>query len=157
MLQIIAPQNLNAHIAPHELSFSSTAELLSDEQVHGWVAQADAKKSATFGLILQQPGFNLLVLGEQGTGRTSLMLSAMQEAALNGTHEITDLVALFNFEMNEKPLFVTLPAGAALKLRLSMEHFSRQLVKQLSSISAASAANEHAEKSDLLATLNVQN
>lgn len=154
MLQIIAPQNLNAHIAPHELSFSSTAELLSDEQVHGWVAQADAKKSATFGLILQQPGFNLLVLGEQGTGRTSLMLSAMQEAALNGTHEITDLVALFNFEMNEKPLFVTLPAGAALKLRLSMEHFSRQLVKQLSSISAASAANEHAEKSDLLATIN---
>ena len=155
MLQIIAPQNLNAHIAPHELSFSSTAELLSVEQVHGWVAQADAKKSATFGLNLQQPGFNLLVLGEQGTGRTSLMQSAMQEAALNGTHEITDLVALFNFEMNEKPLFVTLPAGAAVKFRLAMEHFIRQLVKQLSSIAAASAtANEHVEKSDLLATIN---
>ncbi len=155
MLQIIEPQNLNAHIAPHELSFSSTAELLSVEQVHGWVAQSDAKKSATFGLILQQPGFNLLVLGEQGTGRTSLMQSAMQEAALNGTHEITDLVALFNFEMNEKPLFVTLPAGAAVKFRLAMDHFIRQLVKQLSSIAAASAtANEHIEKSDLLATIN---
>ena len=154
MLQTLAPQNLNAPIAAHELDFSSTAELLSVEQVHGWIAQADAKKSATFGLNLQQPGFNLLVLGEQGTGRTSLMLSAMQEAALNSTNQVTDLVALFNFEINEKPLFVSLPAGVALKLRLAMDQFIRQLVKQLSAISAGSTTQETAEKSQVLATIN---
>ena len=161
MLQILAPQNLNAHISPDQLSFSNTAELLSVEQVHGWVAQADAKKSATFGLNLQQPGFNLLVLGEQGTGRTSLMLSAMHEAALNSTLDITDLVALFNFEINEKPLFVSLPAGAAIKLRLAMDQFIRQLVKQLSSVSVAASAleskvemtGEGAEKSKFLSTI----
>ena len=80
MLQTLAPQNLNAHISPADLAFSDTSELLINNQTHGWpeqahvwIAQADAKKSATFGLGLHQPGFNLLVLGEQGTGRAWLL------------------------------------------------------------------------------------
>jgi DNA replication protein DnaC len=49
--------------------------------IHGWVAQAEAKKAALFGLNLRQSGFNLIVLGEHGSGRTSLMQSAMHEVA----------------------------------------------------------------------------
>lgn len=174
MLQTLAPQHLNAHITPADLAFSDTSELLNSQQVHGWVAQADAKKSATFGLDLKQPGFNLLVLGEQGTGRTSLMLSAMYEAAtksanqLNQTH---DLVALFNFEVAEKPLFLSLPAGLAIKLRVAMDNFIRQLVKQLSTAAIESKADnkddsakyentkdentsEEAEKTQFLGTIS---
>ena len=137
MLQTLAPHQLNAHITLADLAFSDTSELLDSEQIHGWVAQSDAKKAATFGLDLQQPGFNLLVLGEQGTGRTSLMLSAMYEAAAKLTNRLNqphDLIALFNFEVVENLLFLRLPAGSAIKLRLAMDNFIRHLVKQLSAV-----------------------
>ncbi len=154
MLQTLTAHNLNAHISPTDLTFSDTSELLSaslatgwQEQAHVWIAQADAKKSATFGLDLQQAGFNLLVLGEQGTGRTSLMLSAMHEAAVKrGAQHLQDLVALFNFELTERPLLLRLPAGTAVKLKLSMDNFIRQLVKHLS----AAATEIRADNKDEL-------
>ncbi len=164
MLQTLALQNLNAHITPADLAFSDTSELLNSEQVHGWVAQADAKKAATFGLDLQQPGFNLLVLGEHGTGRTSLMLSAMHEAAAKLTIQLNqsrDLVALFNFEVVEKPLLLRLPAGSAIKLRVAMDNFIRHLVKQLSAAAVESrgdhkneSINDDTEKSQFLSTIS---
>ncbi len=163
MLQTLAPHHLNAHITLDDLAFSDTSELVNSEQVHGWIAQSDAKKAATFGLDLQQPGFNLLVLGEQGTGRTSLMLSAMHESATklkNQQSKSHDLVALFNFEVVEKPLFMRLLAGSAIKLRLAMDNFIRHLVKQLSIATIESRSdhkdensNNDADKSQFLSTI----
>ncbi len=84
-MQILNEQALNATITEDSLGFKTTAELLakSDDHSdsHAWVAQSEAKKAALFGLNIQQRGFNVLVLGAHGSGRTSLMQSAMQEVA----------------------------------------------------------------------------
>ncbi len=46
---------------------------------------------------MRQVGFNMLVLGEHGSGRTSLMQSAMQQVAKEASNQLTDLVAVYHF------------------------------------------------------------
>jgi len=89
-----------------------------------------SKKSAEFGLNIHQKGFNLLALGEPGTGRTSLMLTAMTEAAAKQSAP-QDLVALYQFEASQKPLFLKLPNGVGTALKLALDQFVRKLAKEL--------------------------
>ncbi len=141
-LQILAPQQLTLNISAKQLSFADTSELIFAEnksaQYQAWIAQFEAKKAAEFGLSIKQPGFNLLALGEPGTGRTSLMLSAMHEAAENqaAPNEIVlkDIIALYQFDMSGKPLFLKLPAGVGTKLKLALDQFVRHLAKELASL-----------------------
>jgi DNA replication protein DnaC len=86
MSQHLTPQELTLSLTAKQFNFADTSELLGAKhlsaQHQAWFAQSEAKKAAEFGLNIRQPGFNLLALGEPGTGRTTLMLSAMHEAAL---------------------------------------------------------------------------
>ena len=102
-------------------------------QHQAWVAQSEAKKAAEFGLNIQQAGFNVLALGEPGTGRTTLMLSAMHEAAAKRS-ALSDLIALYQFDSNTKPLFLKLPAGVGLQLKQALDQFVRQLAKELANL-----------------------
>ena len=136
-MQILKPKDLNAHSAVADLIFASTADLLADghgAQQHAWVAQAEAKKAAMFGLNLPHSGFNLLVLGAQGSGRSSLMQSAMLEVARDKKklHTLNDLVAICTFEDAQLPTLIKLPVGRGAELREAMEQFSRDLVTEMS-------------------------
>jgi glycerol dehydrogenase-like iron-containing ADH family enzyme len=68
MSQILTPQQLCLAISTQPFGFNDTSELINQNsknaQQLAWVAQADAKNAAEFGLNIQQAGFNLLVLGE---------------------------------------------------------------------------------------------
>lgn len=136
-MQILKPKDLNAHSAAPDLTFDSTADLLADghgAQQHAWVAQAEAKKAAMFGLNLPHSGFNLLVLGAQGSGRSSLMQSAMLEVARDKKklHALNDLAAICAFEDAQLPTLMKLPVGRGAELREAMEQFSRNLIAEMS-------------------------
>ena len=136
MAKLLTPQQLTLNINLDPFQFADTAELVNinqGAQHAAWVAQPEAKKAAEFGLNIQQAGFNLLALGEPGTGRTTLMLSAMQEAATTFSVP-NDLIALYQFDRNGKPLFLKLPAGQGVQLKLALELFIRQLAKSLGSL-----------------------
>jgi len=134
---VLSPQQLTLNISAKQFSFADTSELIAADsksaQHQAWVAQSEAKKAAEFGLNLQQVGFNLLALGEPGTGRTTLMLSAMHEAA---SKQVTpsDLIALHQFDSNTKPLFLKLPAGVGTQLKQGLDQFVRQLAKELANL-----------------------
>lgn len=135
-MQILNVNQLNAEIQLSDFKFNSTAELLNPNQAdkgssHAWVAQTQAKKAAMFGLNVPQAGFNILVLGEQGSGRTSLMQSAMHEVAKNCTAGLYDIVAICNFEQAQQPTLAKLPAGFGNKLRIEMDGFARALMVEL--------------------------
>lgn len=135
-MQILKPQELNAFISLNDFRFNTTEELLEKSKayqlnIHGWVAQAEAKKAALFGLNMRQTGFNVLVLGEQGSGRTSLMQGVMQDVAKNSTQALHDLVAIYNFEQLKQPTLVKLQAGFGAKLRTQMDAFSRALMVEM--------------------------
>ncbi len=160
-MQILNASDLTAAISLTDFKFKTTAELLSQSigyqpHIHGWVAQSEAKKAALFGLNLRQSGFNLIVLGEHGSGRTSLMQSAMQEVAkkkyqaaqLKGQDihlqdlylqdlYLNDLVAIYDFDELNQPTLVKLPVGAGQKLRAEMDGFSRTLMQEMPHFVAA--------------------
>lgn len=120
MSQSLSPEQLTLNIDPKQFKFADTSSLLGGKQCsaqqQAWVAQPEAKKAAEFGLAIRQPGFNLLALGEPGTGRTTLMLSAMHDAAAKQAPP-NDLVALYPFDSQGKPVFLKLPAGVGGQLK----------------------------------------
>ena len=135
-MQILKSLALNSSISLSDFKFNTTEELLENSigyqpDIHGWVAQAEAKKAALFGLNMRQAGFNLLVLGEHGSGRTSLMQSAMHDVAKNSTQVLNDLVAIYNFEQVQQPTLAKLKASFGAKLRAQMDAFSRALMVEM--------------------------
>jgi predicted ATP-dependent protease len=61
------------------------------------------------------------------------MLNMMHEAAAKSP-VASDLVALYQFEANGKPLFLKLPAGAGTQLKQAMDSFVRVFAKDLPSL-----------------------
>jgi predicted ATP-dependent protease len=137
MQKTLTPQQLTINVALEQFNFADTSELLVEKhdnaQYQAWVAQAEAKKAAEFGLSIQQSGFNLLALGEPGSGRTTLMTSVMHDAAKKWS-AASDLVALYQFDGNGKPLFIKLPAGAGVQLKQALDSFVRVFAKDLASL-----------------------
>ncbi|WP_369802393.1 Lon-like protease helical domain-containing protein, partial [Limnohabitans sp. DM1] len=59
---------------------------------------------------MNQPDYNLFVLGEVGSGRTTLLAQMMQSEAAQ--HPVpSDLCFLHNFDEPEHPRALRLPAG----------------------------------------------
>jgi predicted ATP-dependent protease len=133
-MQILNEQALNASVPLHDLSFKTTKELIAlnnQPHVHGWIAQAEAKKAAMFGLRMRQAGFNMLVLGQHGSGRTSLMQSAMQQVAKETGGYLHDLVAVYHFSRTNQPFLIKLPVGLGMQLSTHMDAFSRAFMAEL--------------------------
>ena len=143
-MQILKYDALSANVRLSDLTFKTTKELLNQSdanqsQSHGWIAQAEAKKAAMFGLQMRQSGFNVLVLGQHGSGRTSLMQSAMIQVAKsteNSAQPLMDLVALFNFEQASQPTLIKLPVGMGAKLLVAMDEFVLALMSELPNLVA---------------------
>src|SRR3569623_136023 len=110
----LPPAELRLTIDPATLGFADTAEL-ADEALP-WIGQARAEAAARFGLGMDQPNYNLFVLGEVGSGRSSLLRQAMVEAAANRKVP-PDLCYLHNFDTPARPLALRLPAGEGRLLR----------------------------------------
>ncbi|OZA29125.1 MAG: ATP-dependent protease [Hydrogenophilales bacterium 17-64-11] len=110
----LPPADLRLTIDPASLGFADTSEL--QDETLPWIGQARAEAAARFGLGMDQPNYNLFVLGEVGSGRSSLLKQAMREAAAH-RRVPPDLCYLHNFDAPERPLALRLPAGEGRLLR----------------------------------------
>jgi predicted ATP-dependent protease len=110
----LSPADLRLTIDPDSLGFADTTEL--QHEPLPWIGQARAEAAARFGLGMDQPNYNLFVLGEVGSGRSSLLKQAMVEAA-SSRRVPPDLCYLYNFDAPERPLALRLPAGEGRLLR----------------------------------------
>lgn len=120
----LAAAQLRLSIDPVALGFSDTAELLSCPLP--WIGQVRAEMAAKFGLYMDQPDYNLFVLGEVGSGRSSLLKQAMHTAA--STRSVPpDLCYLHNFDVPERPRALRLPAGQGRLLRQLMTQLAKTL------------------------------
>jgi predicted ATP-dependent protease len=110
----LSAAELRLTIDPDSLGFADTSELVQEPLP--WIGQARAEAAARFGLGMDQPNYNLFVLGEVGSGRSSLLKQAMREAAAS-KRVPPDLCYLHNFDAPERPLALRLPAGEGRLLR----------------------------------------
>ncbi len=120
----LTPAELRLTFDPATLGFADTSEML-DYQLP-WIGQERAEMAAHFGLTMDQPDYNLFVLGEVGSGRSSLLKRAMQTVA--ATRPVPpDLCYLHNFDAPEHPRALRLPAGQGRLLRQLMAQMMKSL------------------------------
>lgn len=119
-LNHLTPAELRLTIPADTLGYSNTSELVGEALP--WIGQERAEQAARFGLGMEQADYNLFVLGEVGSGRSSLLKQAMLDAAAHRTVP-PDLCYLHNFDVPERPHALRLPAGQG--------HLLRQLMLQM--------------------------
>jgi predicted ATP-dependent protease len=124
----LTPAELRLNITADSLGFTDTSELV--EQTLPWIGQERAEMAAHFGLGMAQPDYNLFVLGEVGSGRSSLLAKAMQAAAAKRIVP-PDLCYLHNFATPERPQALRLPAGQGRLLRELMAQMSKTLQTEI--------------------------
>ena len=120
----LSPGDLRLRVDAATFGFASSSELL--HLPLPWIGQERAEQAARFGLAMDQPGYNLFVLGEIGSGRTTLMSQLMHTVA--ATRAVPpDLCYLHNFDAPEHPRALRLPAGEGRLLRQLMGQLAKQL------------------------------
>ena len=124
----LSPEQLRRHIDPVSLGFASTAELANPAP--GWIGQQRARQATEFGLHIEAPDYNLFVLGEVGSGRSSLLRQALHQAA-QARPVPPDLGYLHRFEAPQRPLALRLPAGTGRLLRQGLQQLTRQLAADI--------------------------
>ncbi len=120
----LAEDELRLRIDPSTLGFADTGELRHEPLP--WIGQERAHTAARFGLGLDQPHYHLFVLGDVGTGRSTLLQQEMATVAASRPVP-PDLCYLHNFETPEHPRALRLPAGQGRQLRQLMVQLTRSL------------------------------
>ena len=144
--QTVSAADLRLTIHPTELGFSDTSELVS--HALPWIGQERAETAARFGLEMTQANYNLFVLGEVGSGRSTLLRQMMHSVA--ATRPVPpDLCYLHNFDTPEHPHAVHIPAGEGRKLRVHMAQLTKTLLAEIPKRLTAQdfkVESEHIEK-----------
>ena len=134
---------LRLTLAPESLGFADTSELVQLPLT--WIGQERAEAATRFGLEMDQRDYNLFVLGEVGSGRSSLMKQAMQAVAANRAVP-PDLCYLYNFEAPERPRALRMPPGQGRQLRTLMQTLSQTLQREIPLRLASSDSKAEAER-----------
>ena len=121
-----------------------TTETLQD--IDETLGQQRALQAIQFGIGIQQPGYNLYVLGHRGMGKHTTVEAYLQEIAASAAPP-SDWCYVHNFVQPHKPYYLELPAGRANALQQDMQ----RLIEDLHSVipAAFEAEEYHARLHDV--------
>ncbi len=110
--------------------FNTTAELPDVTEIIG---QARALRAIDFGLNLDSKGFNIFILGENGTGKLTTIKSVLAKKAADEPVP-SDWCYVYNFKDPDLPLAISLPPGAAVVFYKDMAELVRILKVEISKV-----------------------
>ncbi len=103
--------------------FNTTDELPPFE---GTIGQERALKALDFGISLENSGFNIFILGENGTGKMSTIKSILSKQSL--TEPVpSDWCYVYNFKDADAPIAVSLEPGRAVTFQKDMDELIKIL------------------------------
>lgn len=123
----VPPQHLRSSVDLLQLEFKTTAEVAPLDSTIG---QDRAVKALTFGLRIQQEGYNIYAAGIPGTGKSTLVRSIIGEHAKNQDVP-DDWCYLYNFENPERPSALRLKAGQGHVFQSEMDELVEFLKKKI--------------------------
>ncbi|MDD3752201.1 MAG: AAA family ATPase, partial [Tissierellia bacterium] len=134
-----------------DLNFCQTSK---DVRVlEGVIGQDRAVKSMEFGLAMEANGYNIFVLGPQGTGKTTYSQTVVSKAA-SKRDVPDDWCYINNFSEWDKPLAISLPAGQGKVFQKDMEKLITNLVVYIPK--AFEGSNFQQQKDDIIQKTNKQ-
>ncbi len=104
--------------------FVSTEELAD---LVGMLGQERAAEALDFGLAIRSEGYNLFVMGPAGTGKRTLVMDLLRQAAARGAVP-PDWVYVNNFAQPHRPRAISLPAGRGKTLKADMQRLIEDLL-----------------------------
>jgi lon-related putative ATP-dependent protease len=119
----LPPEVLYRHCNPQDFSFETTAEL---EDFEDMVGQKRAVEAVRFGVEVDLYGYNLFVLGPQGTGRHSFIQRFLEQQAANKPTP-SDWCYVNNFDRPRQPKAIELPAGWGRQLRQDLQQLMEEV------------------------------
>jgi lon-related putative ATP-dependent protease len=134
-----------------DLNFCQTSKDVS--VLEGVIGQDRAVKSMEFGLVMGVSGYNIFVLGPQGTGKTSYSQTVVSKAA-SKRDVPDDWCYINNFSEWDKPLAISLPAGQGKVFQKDMEKLITNLVVYIPK--AFEGSNFQQQKDDIIQKTNKQ-
>ncbi|MFP4415634.1 MAG: Lon protease family protein [Chitinivibrionales bacterium] len=114
-------------IDEQSLGFSSTDQLDALDEI---VGQPRALKALDLGLGIRKSGYNIYASGINGMGRKALIQRALLPR-IDKDKTPSDWVYVNNFEQEDRPFAISLPAGKGLQLRKDMEKLVARLKEDL--------------------------
>ncbi|CAB4242614.1 Endopeptidase La [Methylacidimicrobium sp. AP8] len=116
-------KTLDRRIDPARLPFETTAELT---RIPGVLGQTRATEAMRFGIGMEQPGYNLFVMGPSGVGKRTVVLRLLRERAA-GRSVPQDWAYVFAFDNERRPRALGFPPGKAREFAEDMDRFVEDL------------------------------
>jgi lon-related putative ATP-dependent protease len=121
------PTALRRAADPRAFGFATTAEL---EPLERLVGQDRALEALAFGIAIDAPGFNVFILGDEGTGRRSSALDMLRRRASQEPGP-DDWCYINDFADPRRPRALRLPAGLGRRLAADLEALILSLASEL--------------------------
>ncbi len=99
--------------------FESTDDL---PDLKGMIGQKRAVKAINFGLTMEQPGYNIFVSGQPGTGKITYIKEVVTEKAKK-IPSPNDWIYVHNFNRPDQPIAIELPCGKGKVFARNMDEF----------------------------------
>jgi lon-related putative ATP-dependent protease len=109
MSRELVPEDIRLLYNTSQLSYKTTAEISPLDEIIG---QGRALKALTFGLEIDEPGFNIYAAGQPGTGKTTTVKAFLEESARSKPPPF-DWCYIHNFKNLSEPRAIGLPQGHA--------------------------------------------
>ena len=123
----LSSDQLHSASDPSSLGFKTTDDL---EPLSGALGQQDAMDALEFGISVPSPGYNIFVLGRNGSGRQTFIRQALRSRAANEPTP-PDWCYVFNFRDARCPKILQLPSGRSTVLKRYLERLVEDLKKAI--------------------------
>lgn len=140
----LKPAQLRRICDPKTISIDPESQITFKDMTIG---QKRAMKSLNFGLGLKVKGYNVFVLGEPGSGKTTTIRKVLSERALKMATP-PDICYIYNFSMPEQPIPIMIPPGMGVVFARDIDRLIEMLQQDISKILTSKAFTE--KKSEIV-------
>lgn len=135
----LAPEELTWRCDPAQFEFATTRDISCLE---GTIGQDRALTAIEFGLGIGDSGFNIFILGEPGTGRSSTIKKMLKSRAADEPVP-DDWCYLYDFADGARPAYLRLPAGQGKELQKDVDSLIGRLAEEIPKIFESKEYEQH--------------